>query len=352
MSAYSHHIPDEAFDKTHDFYDAKGDRIVSAIRPSIRSSWSVMEVAPDDVDDESNLFHSVASAAGIHSVYLADGIRQEITEGVSEDLLHRFEAGSVKARFTWFGTLCLAGIGMFVEAYIIITTGQVKSIWHAAYPTCFGPHSEQVCPTNIECCGLFPNTPTNSDGSCSINTTLSSMCSADGGYEGPALCNPGILHAQSYSSFAGIMLGMLVFGMLVDKIGRNSAGIFTSILMVVGVLIMSFVRADDLQTMFLVWAISFGLFGLGVGGEYPLSASGAADYHAQVFEEAKLDDEERRRLRVMRNRETTVRRGETIGIVFGMQGIGAVCGSIFLLVLLYFSGNYTVEWYDNLSITF
>lgn len=177
---------------------------------------------------------------------------------------------------------------------------------------------------------------------------MSSMCTADGGYEDPALCNPGILHAQSYSSFAGIMLGMVIFGAMADMIGRNSAGIFTSILMVVGVIIMSFVRADDLNTMFLVWAISFGLFGFGVGGEYPLSASGAADYHSQAFEEAKLDNEERRRLQVMRDHETTVRRGETIGIVFGMQGIGAVCGSIFLLVLLYFSGNYTVEWYVTL----
>lgn len=55
-----------------------------------------------------------------------------------------------------------SGIGMFVEAYLIITTGQIKSIWHAAH---------MLCPQNIACCGLYPNTPVSEDGSCAVETS-------------------------------------------------------------------------------------------------------------------------------------------------------------------------------------
>ena len=87
----------------------------------------------------------------------------------------------------------------------------------------------------------------------------------------------------------------------------------------------------------------FGIFGLGVGGEYPLSASGAAEHHTQSIEEAKLEDTERRKLRIMRDHERTARRGETIGCVFAMQGVGAVTGSLFLIILIYFAGEGRAE---------
>jgi hypothetical protein len=57
------------------------------------------------------------------------------------------------------------------------------------------------------------------------------------------LCEPGILAAQSYSSIAGIMLGMVAFGILADVIGRNSVGILTSFLIIVGVSVMAFINA-------------------------------------------------------------------------------------------------------------
>ena len=78
----------------------------------------------------------------VHSVFLAEGLHLSMNSATS-DLPNRFEAGSTKARLTWFGALCLAGIGMFVEAYIIITTGQIKTIWHSAMPTCFSVGMKQ-----------------------------------------------------------------------------------------------------------------------------------------------------------------------------------------------------------------
>ena len=145
------------------------------------------------------------------SVYLATGIHHPvITEDDLEDLPRRFDtvAGGTKARFTWFGALCMAGIGMFVEAYIIITTGQIKSIWHVSYPECWEPSQYQRCPENIQCCGLFPNTPANNEtGVCEVATdaSFSAMCDSDTGYYKDSFqCNQSILGSISYSEFAGV----------------------------------------------------------------------------------------------------------------------------------------------------
>lgn len=158
------YIPDEVFDKTHDYYDKNGSKLDKSKTGSILSA-SV-----------------IAEDALLHSVYLAEGIHHHITDDVLEDLPDRVQGGSIKAHLSWFGALCLAGVGMFVEAYLIITTGQIKSIWHAAYPTCWEAHKEMVCPENIACCGLYPNTPENEDGTCAVDTSSSDVCNADGTY--------------------------------------------------------------------------------------------------------------------------------------------------------------------------
>jgi hypothetical protein len=344
-------ISDELFDSHHVYYADKGEQIHVPPRLRSRSVRSVVHGIEEEGDGEGEERRSRGEDDVWHSVYLATGVsvhpvgsvHVESLQGRPED-----DRSSVKARFNWFGALCLAGVGMFVEAYIIITTGQVKTVWHAAYPTCWEPTKDQHCPDNIRCCGLFPNTPVDDDGgTCAVDTGNQFTCTADGTYREGAVCKESVIASISYTEFACIMVGMVAFGVLGDAIGRNSAGILTSILMFAGVTVMAFVDTvqDDLQRMFLIWAVFFGVFGLGVGGEYPLSASNAAERDYQAVEEAKGEDEDHRRLRVLRDQERTARRGETIGMVFAMQGIGAVVGSTFLLVLLYFSGQCRTEWY-------
>lgn len=331
-------IPDEVFDKTHVFVKKDGSVICPPVpSPSERHSSAVVGQGVRRFDSN--------NLAVVNSVYQAEGIHHHIDEEALENMPRRFEGTSVKASVTWFGAMCIAGIGMFVEAYIIITTGQIKTVWHDQLPTCFVPTGNQLCPENIECCNLFPNTPFDeTTGQCAIDTSNSPVCQANGMYDEKLLCEEGIINSISYSEFAGIMLGMLIFGTLIDVLGRNATGLITSMFMIVGITVMTFVSSTNYNTLFLIWAIFFGIFGLGVGGEYPLGAANAAATDAMAKEETKLDDEERRKFRILRDHEKTARRGETIGIVFAMQGLGAVCGSVFVLILLYFSEQTHAEW--------
>jgi MFS family permease len=270
----------------------------------------------------------------VHSVFLAEGLHLSMNSATS-DLPNRFVAGSTKARLTWFGALCLAGVGMFVEAYIIITTGQIKTIWHSAMPTCFSVGHEAICPENINCCGIFSNSPD--------TCGASEECNADGTYKDEFLCNNSVTGGVSYAEFAGIMLGMITFGKVADIMGRHVAGMLTASFQVVGVAMMTFFKSPSFNMVFILFDIFFFVFGFGVGGEYPLTAANAASHHIESMEEASMDDYAKHQLRVLREKERAVRRGETISIVFAMQGVGAVTGSIFLLCLIYFGDQTTAE---------
>jgi hypothetical protein len=71
--------------------------------------------------DES-MMASTHSIYTMHSVFKVDGVSNKIDQHLLEDIPDQHKQGSVKAKVTWFGALCLAGISMFVEAFIIITS--------------------------------------------------------------------------------------------------------------------------------------------------------------------------------------------------------------------------------------
>ena len=68
---------------------------------------------------------------------------------------------------------------------------------------------------------------------------------------------------------------------------------------VIGVIVMTFMDSTDLNTQFLIYAIFFGVFGMGVGGEYPLTAMSASQHHSETMEEAAMEDDERRKSRCL-----------------------------------------------------
>lgn len=314
---------------------------LKAYATSAADARSIMNVssAPSEA---STFYHPEHSIYTMHSVLMADGILNQVDPSDFQDMPARYDKSSVKAKVTWFGALCLAGIGMFVEALVIITTGQIKTIWHGEYPECWTPTEDQHCPSLIFCCGLFPNTPTDSNGNCAVPLPNDS-CQADGTFSPLLLCNSRVTTGVSYSEFAGIMAGMLIFGAACDLIGRKNAGTLTSLLMIVGIAGMTLFDNANTSTLFIILSVFFGVFGMGVGGEYPLTASGAAEYHVGNTEAALQDDQDRHQRRVLMEAAKTVRRGETIALVFAMQGVGAVLGSVILLCLIYASNQTTIQ---------
>mmetsp|Transcript_18647 Transcript_18647/g.26424 ORF Transcript_18647/g.26424 Transcript_18647/m.26424 type:complete len:522 (+) Transcript_18647:153-1718(+) len=269
------------------------------------------------------------------SVYTATGLLVD-PERQMQHLPSRHQ-GTVIRSLRWFLELSMKGIGMFAEAYVIITTGQIKTVWHAQYPECWSATKNQACPYNIQCLGLFPNTPTEGENGWTPNPNF--CVQPENTYPPGVLCNKNVTSAISYAEFIGIMVGMVTFGYISDVLGRKVAKSLTSFIMIIGLAGMTFLEdqgPENERTFFIIWSVFFAIFGFGIGGEWPLSASGAAEQRLYSTEEAldpSLTDRERR---VVIDLAKTVRRGETIGMAYSMQGVGTVFGSLVLMALIYF----------------
>jgi PHS family inorganic phosphate transporter-like MFS transporter len=107
------------------------------------------------------------------------------------------------------------------------------------------------------------------------------------------------------SAAVGTLIGQVVFGWLADVLGRKRMYGFELMMIVLFTITSAFAadteRGMTATTMIMIWRF---LLGVGVGGDYPLSAIITSEY------------------------ATTKRRGAMIAAVFAMQGFGILAASI------------------------
>ena len=93
-----------------------------------------------------------------------------------------------------------------------------------------------------------------------------------------------LLTSLSFSQ-VGVVVGMVIFGLVADRLGRRLGSITTNVLMLLGAIFLTaaspapFPDGNRQQCDQFFWwiAVSYFVFGVGVGGEYPLSASIASE---------------------------------------------------------------------------
>jgi len=221
---------------------------------------------------------------------------------------------------TWWREAAWPGMGLFGESYLLFSVGLIKPFWEILYPECFA-------------------------------------------YE---VCSPQLLHSLTYAVVLGIICGMIVLGYLANSIGRRMGGITTASFMsagAIGLALVSFCFANNPQILFRSMSVLFFIFGVGVGGEYPMSSSTAAE---------KAMGEMKKKLKLQLQREAARAKGTTLGadrhparhldvwgtiqdhsetcqnvyrgravqLVFLGQGIGILINSLCLVVLLLLFGQY------------
>ncbi|KAM0692107.1 hypothetical protein Q7P36_008308 [Cladosporium allicinum] len=75
----------------------------------------------------------------------------------------------------------------------------------------------------------------------------------------------------------GMIIGMLLFGGVVDQLGRKTGAIATTLLLVLGIAMSAGSSGSTETGMFWMLIVSRGIAGVGAGGEYPVSGAGAAE---------------------------------------------------------------------------
>ncbi len=105
------------------------------------------------------------------------------------------------------------------------------------------------------------------------------------------------------SAVLGAFLGAMVFGRIADKVGRKSVYTAVAVIMVIGAIVSS------LAPNVIVLVLARFVLGLGIGGDYPVSAVLMSEY-------ANRAD-----------------RGRLVGLVFSMQAVGLIVGPLVGLAL-------------------
>ena len=116
------------------------------------------------------------------------------------------------------------------------------------------------------------------------------------------------------STILAAFIGALVFGRIADVLGRKSVYALVALIMIVGAVTSAF------ATGFWWLVIARFLLGLGIGGDYPVSAVLMSEY-------ANRDD-----------------RGRMVGLVFSMQALGLIVGPLVGLLLLSSGVNHDLTW--------
>src|SRR5216683_6503493 len=122
------------------------------------------------------------------------------------------------------------------------------------------------------------------------------------------------------TSLIAAALGAVIFGRLADHIGRHAIYGYTLIVLAIGALASAFAPG-------VIWLIVFRfILGLGIGGDYPLSATLMSEYA---------------------NRRD---RGKLVTMVFSMQGLGLVLGPLVALGLLLAGIDHNWVWRIMLAL--
>ncbi|WP_081838371.1 MFS transporter [Thermogemmatispora carboxidivorans] len=122
------------------------------------------------------------------------------------------------------------------------------------------------------------------------------------------------------TSLIAAALGSVIFGRLADFVGRRSIYGFTLLVLAAGAL------ASALAPN-VVWLIIFRfILGLGIGGDYPLSATLMSEYA---------------------NRRD---RGKLVTMVFAMQGVGLILGPLVAIALLLAGLDHDLTWRIMLAL--
>ena len=194
----------------------------------------------------------------------------------------------------WYNESAWHGMGLFGESFLLFSVGTLKPFWAALYPDCIETHED-----------------------CSIRLTSSLTSSA----------------------VVGIIFGMIVIGTMANSLGRRKGSILTASIMSLSALLLyfcalSFSGQDDSKTLFTCMSILLFAFGVGVGGEYPLSAVSANERALAVLQTRMNSVKEEGDV----GGDGTIRiessRGKKVLLVFTMQGMGIFLNSLLITTLL------------------
>ncbi|EFJ43350.1 proton/phosphate symporter [Volvox carteri f. nagariensis] len=189
---------------------------------------------------------------------------------VVEEVEHPVKHNPIVAFFLFLGSFMIPGLGMFCEAYFVFAVGNLSALWKQEYPLCWAKH--QTCPLKLS-------------------------------------------DSITYTQVCGIIFGQIVLGFFADRIGRKWGSVSTAGTMVIGAILIIASKGPTERALWEMFTAVQFIFGIGVGGEYPVASTSANE---RAESSTKLQK----------------RRGETVVLVFSMQGWGNLVNTAVIIAIM------------------
>ncbi|RKF53435.1 Inorganic phosphate transporter 1-2 [Golovinomyces cichoracearum] len=187
----------------------------------------------------------------------------------------------------YFQNAVLPGAGLGLEGYVLFSIGNLSPFFKTMWPQCWKTH--EVCSENW-------------------------------------------IHAVTYLEVLGIIVGQILVGIMgdMDRVGRRWGLIQDAAMMFLGLLMLTASWGATLNSWVIFYAFSLFFYGIGVGGEYPMTATAAMENSTA----GRVSD-----------REDRLHRGRNVTMAFLMQGWGQFFNvGILIISLLIFHGGGTVPY--------
>ncbi|KAK9843894.1 hypothetical protein WJX84_006388, partial [Apatococcus fuscideae] len=181
----------------------------------------------------------------------------------------------------YFSNYVITGMGLFLEGYVVFSISNNATMFQQTYSACWENFTE---------------------------------------------CNETWVQATTYLQLVGILMGQLIFGFMGDWIGRRPTMLIDMSVILLGVVMLVVSNGTTEQGWVVMYAIAQWVFGLGIGGEYPMTSTRATE----ESEESRVSAASR------------PHRGRKVMLPHTMQGWGQFIdlGVLILLLLIFNStGN-------------
>ncbi|KAF2225439.1 major facilitator superfamily domain-containing protein [Elsinoe ampelina] len=172
--------------------------------------------------------------------------------------------------------MVIPGAGLLLEGYVLFSIGNVKPLLAAVFPSCWGKN--------------------------------------------PTDCDLTWVRSVEYLEICGIIVGQILVGIIGDWVGRRWGLIQDALIMFVGLLMLTASWGVTLNGWVICYVWSLFFYGIGVGGEYPMTATSGMENAVGSGKVSTRDDR--------------LHRGRKVTSAFLMQGWGQFSNQVVLILLL------------------
>ncbi|KAF2452468.1 major facilitator superfamily domain-containing protein [Lineolata rhizophorae] len=175
----------------------------------------------------------------------------------------------------YFHNFVIPGAGLGLEGYVLFSIGNVRPLLQATFPSC---------------------------------------------WDDAAICDKTWLQAIDYLEICGIIVGQILVGIVGDWIGRRWGLLQDALIMLLGLLMLTAAWGTSQNGWVICYAWSLFVYGIGVGGEYPMTATAGME---NAVGSGKVS-----------TRRDRLHRGRQVTGAFLMQGWGQFSNQVILILSL------------------